>query len=809
MDNILQDIRFGFRMLIKSPTMTIAAVVSLALTIAANGAVFSVVNAVLLNPLPFKDPDRLVRVWGTIQKEGDNTRPVSYPEFQDWRSQCTSFEDMSALFFSTVSLTEVGNPERISCEFVSASYFSLLGVQPFEGRTFRPEEDTTPDKNPVVLISYQMWQTHFGSDPGLINNVVKLNERSYTVIGIMPDGFHGVSGDAQVWLPIVMISAIRPASVLQARNARWHQVIARLKPDVTVKDAGSEMEIIAANMAEAYPQTNNARGATAVSIIDEIIGNLRPSILILFAIVNLVLLIACVNIANLLIARAARRQREIALRIVLGADRKRLIQQLLTESLLLSLIGGIVGVILAFQGIKLLVAMMPDELPDFVNIEMDFWVFGFSFFVTILTGVIFGLVPALQISKTDLNSSLNEGTLRAGRSNRRISNYLVAVEIALAAVLLLGAGLMIKSLQQIQTIDAGFNPDRLLTMTINLPAQRYSKPQASNFSSELVERIKILPSVQQVSLSSDVPLGEDSSSTNITVEGEPEPSPGSEIRAFRHRVMPGFFSTLQIPLQTGRDFTAQDNVESDKVVIVDRSLAARIWPGQDALGKRIKIGGAQAPWLTVVGVAGDAKYFNLIQTPDIDMDIYLPLFQDQVLTLYFAIRSSGDPSSLVSAVRREVRMMEPNLPVYSITTMEQRMTREIARFRFITMMLIVFGLVALVMASIGVYGVMSYAVSQRTQEIGIRMALGAQKSQIFQLVMKQGIIVTVIGLVIGLVGSFALTRFLTSLLYGVSATDPIVFVLTALILMAVTLIACFIPARRAVAVDPAITLRQE
>ena len=809
MDDILQDIRFGFRMLIKSPALTIAAVLSLALAIAANGAVFSVINAVLLRPLPFNDPDRLVRVWGTLQKEGDNTRPVSYPEFQDWRSQSTSFEDMAALYSSSLSLTEVGNPERISGEFVSASYFSLLGVQPFEGRTFRPEEDTTPDKDPVVLISYQIWQTHFGSDPALINNVLKLNERSYTVIGIMPDDFHGVSGDAQVWFPISMISAVRPASILQARNARWHEVVARLKPGVSVKDAVSEMEIIAANLAQAYPQSNNARSATAIPIIEEITGHLRPSILILFAIVNLVLLIACVNIANLLIARAARRQREIALRIVLGASRKRLIQQLLTESLLLSLIGGIVGIVLAFQGIKLLVAMMPYELPRFVHIDMDFWVVGFSFFVSILTGVIFGLAPALQTSKTDLNSSLNEGTLRAGRSNRRISHYLVAIEIALAAVLLLSAGLMIKSLQQIHTIDAGFNPERLLTMTINLPTQRYYKPQASNFSSELIERIKTLPSVQQVSLSSDVPLGENSSSTNLTVEGQPEILPGSEIRAYRHRVMPNFFSTLQIPILSGRDFTLQDNVETDQVIIVDKSLAARIWPGQDALGKRIKIGGAEAPWLTVVGVAGDAKYFNLIQTPDIDMDIYLPLFQDQVFTLYFAIRTSGDPLPLVAAVRREVRMLEPNLPVYSIMTMEQRLTKEISRFQFTTMMLVVFGFVALVMASIGVYGVMSYAVAQRTQEIGIRMALGAQKFQILRLVMKQGLIVTLIGLVIGLGGAFALTRFLASLLYGVSATDPIVFVLTSAILTAVTLIACFIPARRAVAVDPMVALRQE
>lgn len=807
MDNILQDIRFGFRTLIKSPTLTIAAVLSLALAIAANGAVFSVVNAVLLRPLPFKDPDRLVRVWGTIQKEGDNTRPVSYPEFQDWRSQSTSFEDMAALYSSSLSLTRVGNPERISGEFVSASYFSLLGVQPFEGRTFHPEEDITPDKDPVVLISHQIWETHFGSDPALINNVVKLNERSYTVIGIMPEDFHGVSGDAQVWLPIAMISAVRPSAVLQIRNARWHHVVARLKPGVTVKSAVSEMESIAANQAQAYPQSNNARGATAVLIIEELTGKLRPSILILFAIVNLVLLIACVNIANLLIAKTARRQREIALRMALGADRKRLIQQLLTESLLLSLMGGIVGIILAFQGIKLLVAMMPDELPRFVHIDMDFWVFGFSFFVSILTGVIFGLAPALQTTKTDLNSGLNEGTLRTGRSNRRISHYLVAAEIALAAVLLLSAGLMIKSLRQIHTIDAGFNPEHLLTMTINLPTQRYSKPQASNFSSELIERIKPLPSVQQVSLSSDVPLGDDGSSTNISVEGQPE-TPGSEIRAYRHRVMPDYFSTLQIPILSGRDFTLQDNIQTDKVVIVDKSLAARIWSGEDALGKRIKMGGAEAPWLTVVGVAGDAKYSNLIQT-DIDMDIYLPLFQDQVLTLYFAIRTSGDPLPLIGAVRREVLMLEPNLPLYSIATMEQRMTKEIARFRFITMMLIVFGFVALVMASIGVYGVMNYAVAQRTQEIGIRMALGAQKFQIFRLVMKQGLIVTVIGLVLGLGGAFALTRFLASLLYGVSATDPIVFVFTSAMLTAVTLTACFIPARRAVAVDPMVALRQE
>lgn len=811
MDKIKQDIRYSVRMFLRFPILTVATILSLALAIGSNTAIFSIVNTVIIRPLPFKDAERLVKIWSVLENDRALPRPVSYPDFLDLRNASNTLTDMAAFSSASLSLNDPNNPERISAEVVSASYFRLLGLQAAQGRTFTDQEDSVPDKYSVVVVSDQLWKTNFGSDITLIGSTLRLNERNYTVVGIMPEGFNGISGEAQVWLPMAMISAIRPVGVLTARNARWHEVVARLAPGITMQQAETEIQVIASNLEQTYPESNIKRGMIISSLTEEAVGNIRTTVMILFAVVLFVLLISCVNVANLLISRASGRRKEIALRIALGANRKRLIQQLLTESVLLALVGGAVGIFLAFYSIDFFIGLSPVELPRFLHIDIDSTVLIFTFVISVLTGLVFGLVPALQLSKLNVNTYIKEGSIRSSdKFNRRTSFGLVVVEIALSLVLLLGAGLMIRSLQRVQAIDAGFDPNNLLTMTINLPLLKYSKPQANVFGQHLIERVKNLPSVHYASLSSDIPLGDDSSATNITVEGQPVSSPGNDLRVYRHRVTPEYFSTLGIPILEGRDFTLQDTEQTDRVVIVDEKMAARIWPGSSPLGKRLKVGvSVEHPWITVVGVAANVKYSDLVQNLDPNMDMYFPLSQDQVLTLYLSVRMASQSADMVKMIRQQVQSLDPGLPVYSITTMEQRLAQQLGRFRFVTTMLIIFGFLALVMAAIGIYGVMSYTVSQRNHEIGIRMALGAQRLQVLQMVMREGVIVTISGVVLGLGGAIALTGYLSSLLYEVSSTDLPTFALTTVIIAVVALMACYLPAYRATKVDPITVLREE
>lgn len=810
MDNIKQDIRYSVRMFLRFPVLTIVTVLSLALAIGSNTAIFSIVNSVIIRPLPFKDSDRLVKIWSVIENDRTSPRPVSYPDFSDLRSASNTLEDMTAYYSESVSLNDPNNPQRIEAEVVSASYFRLLGAQAARGRTFTDEEDSVRDTHQVVVISNQLWKTNFSSDGAPTDQTLRLNERDYTIVGVMPDGFNGISADAQVWLPMAMISAIRPSGVLTARNARWHEVLARLAPGVTMQQAESEIQLLMMNLERAHPESNTKRGGIVSSLTQETVGNISSIVIILFAVVLFVLLISCVNVANLLISRAAGRQKEIALRIALGANRKRLIEQLLTESVLLALIAGGLGIFLAFFSIDSLVRLSPVELPKFLHIEIDGIVLVFTLFVSVLTGLIFGIVPALQLSKLNINTYIKEGSIKSwDRFNRRASFGLVVVEIALSLVLLSGAGLMIRSFHQVQAMNAGFEPNNLLTMMINLPLLKYSKPQATLFSQQLIERVRSLPSVRYASFSSDIPFGDDSSVTNITVEGEPASSAGSDLRIYRHRVTPEYFSTFGIPIRQGRDFTLQDTEQTDRVVIVDETMAARIWPGSSPLGKRIKVGvSAEHPWITVVGVAADVKYSDLVQNPDPNMDMYFHLPQDQVLTLYLGVRTASEPANIVKAIRQQLQSLDPGLPLFNIATMEQRFGQQVGSFRFVTTMLIIFGFLALIMAAMGIYGVMSHTVAQRSHEIGIRMALGAQRFQVLQMVMRQGAIITMGGAVLGLGGATALTGYLSTLLYQISSTDLPTFALMTAVIAIVAMTACYLPAYKATKIDPMAVLRE-
>jgi predicted permease len=812
METMFKDISYGIRMMLKKPGFTAVAVLALALGIGANSSIFSVVNAVLLRPLPFKDPDQLVIVNETVRRESLEIRPASYPDFIDWRDQNQSFTDIAAFDSPSFSLTGIDEPERVPGEIVSASYFPLLGIQPKIGRTFLPEEDSTPDASPVAVMSYKLWQRRFGSDPALVGKTVKINERDFTVVGVMPEGFEGVSGGGEVWVPMMMVSTFSsPPGNITKRGSRWHSVIARLKPGVTIKQAQADMEAIASRLEQAYQGTNKDRGVQLVGAHEAAVGDMRPTLIVLLGAVAFVLLIACANVANLLLARATVRQKEVAIRTALGASRSRLIRQLLTESVLLALLGGGLGLLLAVWGVDLLVAFVGNQIPGYIKPDIDLRVLGFTLLVSLMTGVVFGLVPALQASKPGLNELLKEGSRGStgGARRHRIRRLLVVVEVALALMLLIGAGLMLRSFQRLQAFDPGFRVDNLLSVRMNIP-RGYTPQQATAFRQQLVERVQGLPGAQSVGLSTDVPLDGNTSATLAAIEGLTPPD--DDIRVYVHAISPNFLATLGVPLLRGRDFNIQDNDQAPAAVIISDSMARRLWPGDDPVGKRISTSRDQKGnrvWSQVVGVVGDVKYRTLIRDQNKDPDIYLPLLQNPDRALALAVRAQGDPSALAPAVRGEVRSLDPNLPVFNVATMRERMENDTARTRFSTLLLGVFACVAMLLAVVGIYGVMAYSVTQRTHEIGIRMALGASRADVLKLVVGEGMALVGAGVAIGLVLAFIATRVLASQLYSVSATDPATFSVVPLMLAGVALGASYVPARRATKVDPMVALRYE
>jgi putative ABC transport system permease protein len=810
MDALWQDIRFGFRMLMKNPGFAAVAVLTLTLAIGVNTAIFSMVNAVLLRPLPFIDPDRLVIVSETARRDTVERRSASYPDFVDWRDQNQVFEQIAAFDDASFALTVANEPERLRGEWVSASYFPLLGLNMTMGRTFLPEEDRTPDTHPVVIVSHSLWQRRFNADPNLIGKSLRVNDQDYTVVGIGPAGFNGLSSNAEFWIPFIMADAGTSDKSLPLRGRRWHEVIARLKPGISMGQAQAEMDTIARRLEQAYPATNKDRGVLLIPADEEFTGEFQSTLLVLLGAVAFVLLISCTNVANLLLARAASRHKEMAIRAALGASRWRVIRQLLTESTVLAGVGGGVGLLSAAWGVDALIALSPVTFPSFISIGMDERVLVFTLGVSVLTGIIFGLAPAVGASKTDLNESLKEGGKgsTSGPQHRRARSVLVVTEVALALVLLVGAGLMIRSLERLRAFDPGFKADNVVTARVRLPEQRYSPEKISDFSRRLIEKLEAVPSAESVSIASDVPLGGVVSAINIAVEGGTETE--NVIRAYTHRVSPRFFSTLGIPLLRGRDFSPQDSAQAPKVIIISDSMARRFWPGQDPVGKRISRGsGEHLRWYSIIGVAGDVKHRSLVRDQDRDPDLYFPLAQEPDTGLVVSVRAAGDTASVISALRRELLSLDPTLPLYDIATMDQFLDDQMTEERFSTLLLGIFALLAIVLASVGIYGVMSYSVAERTHEFGIRLALGAGQRDVLKLVIGQGMIVVLIGISIGLGAALALTRLIATMLYSVSATDPMTFAIVSLLLATVALVACYVPARRATKVDPLVALRYE
>ncbi|HYV06857.1 MAG TPA: ABC transporter permease [Blastocatellia bacterium] len=813
METLLQDLRYAMRMLIKQPGFSIVAIIALALGIGANTAIFSVVNAILLRPLNYKDSERLVQVYHNYPKL-DLKASVSASGYSHYRDTVESFDAIAAATGWPVNLTDSGEPERLQGVAVTHTFFSLLGVEAARGRLFSPEEDL-PGRNRVIVLTDSLWKRRFAADPNLIDNTVRLNGENYTVIGILPPGFQFGREFGQVqelYSPI----AFTPQ---QLDPGRWRNeflfVMARLKQGVTIEQAQAEMDTVAANVRERYfggGDANDPRswGLLLASLRENVVGDIRPALLILLAAVAFVLLIACANVANLLLARAALRNKEIAIRSALGAGRWRVTRQLLTESVLLAMAGGAVGLALAYWGMTALLSIMEDKIPRSTEIGIDTRVLLFTVGVSLLTGIIFGLFPALQASKHDLHSILKEGG-RSGAARRSVRGLFVVAEVALALVLLVGAGLLLKSFQKLQEVNPGFRADHLLTMQLALPGTRYNEPQQIDaFFQQVLEKVKSIPGIESAGVSTSVPMSGSGSSGSFSIEGR-TPGPG-EMSPWGNRWFAGasYFQTMSIPLIRGRYFDDRDVREAPQVAIIDETMQRKFWPDDDPVGKRITFqrdAQGNPIWREIVGVVGHVKQRGL--DGESPVQYYVPHRQLPSAGVFFVARTSGEPSSVAGAVRGAVQQVDSELPVFRVSTMERMVADSMAQRRFAMTLLGVFAMVALILASVGLYGVMSYSVTHRTNEIGIRMALGARVPDVLGMVIGQGMKLSIAGVAIGLAGAFGLTRLMESLLFGVSTTDPWTFFAVALVLAGVSLLACYIPARRATKVDPMIALRYE
>jgi putative ABC transport system permease protein len=804
--DLLQDTRYGARMLRKSPGLTSVAVLSLALGIGAISTIFSFVNGIMLRPLPYPESERLVLLDETAFKRGSPSMNVSYPNFLDWRQQNHSFEDIGCYTTGGLIIASGaggGDPEQLKGAFVTQGLFEILGVAPILGRTFTADEDQ-PDHDLVVILSYGLWQRRFAGDPNILGQTLLLNNRSRVVIGVMPRGFQ-FPEVAEAWGPLALNTKIF------TRTDHGLLSIARLKPGVTLEFAQAEMISIASNIEAQNPVTNEGLSVSLTSLRAGLVGDYKKALLILLGVVGFVLLIACVNVANLLLARGAARQKEIAIRAALGANRRRIFRQLLTESLLLGLISGALGLMLALWGMDLLLAAIPIDIPFWMKFDLDGRVLGFTAACSLLTGFVFGTAPALEASNPDLNEILKEGGRSgAGGGRHRLRSLLVVAEIALSLVLLIGAGLMMRSFMSLQHVDAGINPEGVLTMYIALPGAKYRPPEKrAAFFSQLLERVRSIPGVQSAGTNSGLPLAGNNWGRSLTVEGFPVLSVG-EAPAINHCVIsPDYFSAMGIANLKGRDFDERDTRDAAKVTIIDERLAREYWPDDDPIGKRIRFGPPEdnEPWHTIVGVVREVKHNRLDASTR--MSVYLPFAQVPIGGSSLAIRSSGRPENLTGAVRAQMRELDPDLPLTQVRPMTEVVARSVWQQRLYTVLFGVFAAVALILATVGIYGVMSYAVTQRTREIGLRMALGAQKQDVLKLVVGHGVVITAIGIGAGLAAAVGLTRLMSSLLFGVTATDPITFAAVSVVLAGVALGACFVPALRAAKVDPMEALRYE
>ena len=804
MNAIIQDLKFAIRMLAKSPGFTLVAVLTLALGIGANTAIFSIVNAVLLRPLPFKDSSQLVRLRETHKNVGNVS--VSYPDFLDWREQSHSFLAMTVINNVGFNLSGIAQPENIGGYAVSPNFLALLGVRPVLGRDLLPSEEK-PGTAPVVLLSYQLWQSHLGGDPAVIGRSITLDGRSYSIVGILPSTFRFLDR-SDVLIPIGVFAA-----GLTERGERGDMdVVGRLSRGVTPSQAAVEMNTITARLANQYPQSNYGFGAHLESFREAFTGDTRLAVLVLFGAVVFVLLIACVNVANLFLVRGAARAREIALRLAFGASRGRLVRQMLTESLVLAVCGGAVGMVLGAWGISGLRYLLPADSLQMMGVRMDLGVFLFAAAMIVLVTFAFGLIPALQATRPDLHETLKEGG-RSATSNsaqHRLRGALAIAETALALVLLVGAGLMLKSLYHLIQVSPGFEPARVLTMEMDLRTDQYSKdPIILNFWQQVLERVRIIPGVESAAVGTVVPLTGSHRRSDVTIEGLPTPGPGEFPHPDCHVISAAYTSAMGIPVLRGRTFTDADNEIAPLVGLVNATMARRFWSNGDPIGKRILRGhpGGDGKWVTIVGVVADTKLYGLDNPAR--LEVYYPYRQQPETDMNLVVRSALDPASLTSAIRAAVAAVDKDQPIFDVHTMQQRVDDSISTRRLTLVLLGIFSALALILAAIGIYGVMAYSVALRTQEIGIRMALGAQQHDVLRLVLGQGGRIAFFGVAFGLAAAAALARLLSGLLFSVSASDPITFAAVAVLLVGVALLACYIPARRAMLVDPIIALRYE
>ena len=797
-------------MLAKSPSFTAIAILTLALGIGANTAIFSVVNAVLLRPLPFRDPARLVLA---LEKNPSFTTvsSISYLNYLDWRDQSSSFESLEASRGTALTLTGAGEPQRLNVRMTTAGLFPLLGVNAIVGRTFLSDEDRAGGAS-VALLSYGLWQQRFGSSLDVIGKAIDLDSRPYTVVGVLPPGFQIIQ-PADVFVPLVPWAKTLPDD----RN--WHPGIVpvgRLKPGVSMEQARTEIKGIAKRLEQQYPLYNTGVGGEVVGLQDQLVQNVRPALLLLLGAVSFVLLIACVNVANLLLARATARGREVAIRTSMGASRRRVVQQLLTESVLISIMGGALGLLLGWAALGPLLRISAGSVPQIFTVALDRWVLTFTLVASVLTGLVFGIVPALRTARIDLREALNEGSRgsTAGPGQHRLRGVLAAVEIALATLLLVGSGLFLRSFSRLWDIAPGFRADHLLLADIPLSQNAYAKPERRyEFFDRLVERARALPGVSSVGAASFLPVSGGGSIIHFNIQGRPPKTPHDFVAAGYRTVTPGYLETLKVPLLQGRLFTAADNEKAPAVVVINATMARTFFPGENPLGKRMQIGATpeqEVPWMEIVGVVGDALP-GLGLDPQAEM--YLPFRQGDALLPVFqlsvVLRTSGEPNLRASALRGALAEIDPSQPLVNMRTMEDNMASTVAEPRFRTWLIGIFAGLALTVAAVGIYGVMSYSVTQRTNEIGIRVALGAGPADVFRHVIGEGLRFALLGAGIGMASGLVLTRLLQSFLFGISASDPLTFSTVAILLLVVALAASFFPARRATRVDPIVALRYE
>ncbi len=808
MSTLLQDLRYALRMLVKSPGFTAAAILSLALGIGANTAVFSVVNAVLLKTLPYSEPESLVLLWGENKGSATHRGQVSATDVADWRARNHVFEEIATYTDFRPVLTGNGEPERISGAQVGDGFFTVMQAKPLLGRVFTAEEQVE-GKDRVAVLSYGFWQRRFAGDQDIVGKTIMLSARPYTVIGVMPAEFHSlprglIPAPAQFYRPVA-----EPPNEKE-RDSRHLRAIARLKPGVTLREAQAEMNLITRQIGTEHSETNENNGVNLVSLGEDLVSPVRSALLMLFGAVAFLLLIACANVGNLLLARSIARHKEVAIRAALGAGRARLVRQFLIESILLSLGGGALGLLGAIWGTSAIQAVAARIMPSLGTIELDARVLTFTFVISILTGVIFGCAPALRASRTDLNETLNDGgrTPGAGSTRSPLRSSLVVIEVALAMVLLIAAGLLIKSVTRLQQVDPGFQPERVLTMNVWLPSAKYPKPADSlGFYNRMLRCLQDLPQVEAAGLTSVLPISDNFDQRTIEIEGQARRA-SEQPDVENYMVTPDYLRAMSIQLLRGRALNDRDSTDAPLAVLISETMARKLWPNEESIGKRMRFFNSdpaeQRPWRAVVGVVADVKQYGL-DTPG-TMALYVPLPQMPNSAQTLVVRTRGEPANMIARIRREILALDQDQAVFNVMTMDQLLSDSTSLRRFSMMLLSVFAGLALLLAAIGIYGVLAQSVAQRTHEIGIRMALGAQTRDVLNLIVGHGMTLTIVGIVAGLAGAFGLTRLMANLLFSVGANDPVTFVAISLLLGAVAFLACYLPARRAAKLDPMIAL---